>query len=90
MLLLQLTEIILSTCVSVTFLVTQVLDSPSVSGQRPGLPLIALTELHHTVLIQLNPGALRVNHLIQTQLYLPPLSHTHTPDTTSIQRSMTD
>ncbi len=56
---------------------TQVLDSPSVSGQRPALPLIALTELHHTVLIQLNPGALRVNHLIQTQLYLPPLSHTH-------------
>jgi len=57
---------------------TQILVSPSVSGQGPGLTLITLTELHHTVLIQLNPGALRVNHLIQTQLYLPPLLNTHT------------
>lgn len=45
----------------------KVLISTTVSRQWPGLSFITLTELHYTVLIQLYPGPLWVDHLMHKQ-----------------------
>lgn len=52
----------------------KVLVSTTVSGQWPGLSFITLTEFHYTVLIQLYPGALRVDHLLHKQCSLSMLT----------------
>lgn len=59
-----------------TIIVAKVLISTAVSGQWPGLSFITLTELHYTVLIQLYPGPLWVDHLIQKWHSLSILTHT--------------
>lgn len=61
-----------------TVIVAKILISTAVSGQWPGLSFITLTELHYTVLIQLYPGPLWVDHLIHKQHSLSTLTLTHT------------
>lgn len=60
---------------TLTVVMPQVLISPAVSGKRPGLPFVALTELYDAVLVQLHPGALRVDHLPQERHSLSALTH---------------
>lgn len=59
-----------------TVVVAKILIPSAVSGQRPGLPFVALTELYYTVLIQLYPGPLWVDHLPQKRHSLSTLTHT--------------
>lgn len=59
-----------------TVIMAKVLIPTTVSGQWPGLSFITLTELHYTVLIQLYPGPLWVDHLFHKQHSLSILTHT--------------
>lgn len=59
-----------------TVIVAEVLIPAAVSGQRPRFSFIALAKLHYTVLIQLYPGPLWVDHLIHKRHSLSVLSHT--------------
>lgn len=68
---------------ALTFPLAQVLASPTVSDQGPGLSFVALAELHHAILVQLDPRPLCVYHLMDnTRLFIPlhthasPLTHT--------------
>lgn len=48
-----------------TVIMPKILIPSAISGQRPGLPFVALTELYYTVLIQLYPGPLWIDNLPQ-------------------------
>lgn len=65
--LLLLLPLYLTATATPTFVMPQILVAASVPGQRPGLPFVALTELHHAALVQLHPRSVSIGHLQNNQ-----------------------